>query len=61
MARISIVIPSYNQAEFLEDAIESAYNQTFAAHEIIVINDCSTDNSPEIAERYKFKDFPIVP
>lgn len=58
--RISIIIPCYNQAQYLEDAIESAYNQTQAPHEIIVINDGSTDNTREIAERYMFKEFPAM-
>lgn len=57
---ISIIIPCYNHAEFLEDAIESAYNQTKPAHEIIVVNDGSTDNSLEIAERFMFREFPQI-
>ena len=60
MNRISIIIPCYNQGEYLEDAIESAYGQTVPAHEIIVVNDGSTDNSAEIAERYKFASFPGI-
>lgn len=60
MSKISIIIPAYNQAEFLEDCIESAYNQTYPAHEIIIVNDGSTDNTREIAERYMFKDFPLI-
>lgn len=60
MASISIVIPSYNQAEYLEDAIESAYGQTIDPLEILVVDDGSTDNSLEIAERYMFKEFPGV-
>lgn len=57
---ISIVIPCWNQAEYLEDSIESAYNQTVQAHEIIVVNDGSTDGSGEIAERYRFAQFPGI-
>lgn len=60
MATISVIIPSYNQAEYLEDAIESAYNQTYAAHQIIVIDDGSTDNSLEIAQRYQFQKYPMI-
>lgn len=56
--KITIGIASYNQTEYLEDALESAYNQTMPAHEIIVCNDGSTDDSLEIAERYIFKEFP---
>lgn len=57
---ISICIPSYNQADYLEDAIESAYSQTLQPHEIIVIDDGSTDNSLDIARRYEFREFPGV-
>lgn len=60
MSKISVIIPAYNQAEYLEDAIESAYNQTHPSHEIIVVNDGSTDNTREIAERYMFKEFPLL-
>jgi glycosyltransferase involved in cell wall biosynthesis len=58
--KISIVIPCFNQSEFLEDSIESAYNQTVQAHEILIINDGSTDDSQEVAERYMFKSFPAI-
>lgn len=58
--RISIIIPCYNQGEYLEECLESAYSQTVAPHEIIVINDGSTDNTQEIAERYMFKSFPGI-
>ena len=58
--KISIVIPCYNMGDYLEDALESAYNQTMQAHEIIVVDDGSTDDSKEIAERYMFKEFPYI-
>ena len=58
--KISIIIPCFNQAEYLEDAIESAYNQSYPPHEIIVVDDGSTDGSGEIAERYMFKQFPLL-
>ncbi len=60
MNPISIVIPVFNQAEYLEDCLDSVYNQTIPAHEIIVVNDGSTDNAKEIAERYMFKEFPAI-
>lgn len=60
MNRISVVIPSYNQAQYLEDCLESAYNQTVSPHEIIVVDDGSTDNSLEIADRYRFAQFPGI-
>lgn len=58
--KISIIIAAHNQAEYLEECIESCYNQTLSAHEIIVVNDGSTDNTAEIAERYMFKEFPLI-
>jgi glycosyltransferase involved in cell wall biosynthesis len=60
MAKITIGIPCYNQGEYLEEAIESAYSQTMQAHEIIICNDGSTDDTQEIAERYMFKQFPYI-
>lgn len=52
---ISICIPSYNQQEYLSEAIESAINQTRKADEIIVVDDGSTDNSLAIAKKYPVK------
>jgi len=49
---ITISISSYNQAEWLKEAIESAINQTIPC-EVLVIDDGSTDNSLEIAKRYE--------
>lgn len=60
MSKISICIASYNQSEYLEDAIESCFNQTMCPHEILICNDGSTDNSLEIAQRYMFKDLPLI-
>jgi len=52
--RISIIIPSFGQAEYLAESIESALAQTYAC-EIIVIDDGSTDGSLAIAKRYEPK------
>ncbi|MEZ4722845.1 MAG: glycosyltransferase family 2 protein [Flavobacteriales bacterium] len=43
--KFSVVIPSYNRAEFLPKTLESIFNQTHHAHEIIVVDDGSTDDS----------------
>jgi len=51
--KISIGIASYNQQEFLSDAIDSVLTQTLKPHEIIVCNDGSTDHSLEIAKSYE--------
>ena len=49
---VSIVIPCFNQAHFLNEAIESAFAQTHPRVEVIVIDDGSTDNTGEVASRY---------
>jgi glycosyltransferase involved in cell wall biosynthesis len=49
---ISVVIPCYNGARFLGDAIESCLRQTVSSFEIIVVDDASPDNSAEIAQQY---------
>lgn len=51
---ITIGIPSYQQAQFLPDAIESALSQTYPC-EVIVCDDGSTDGSLEVAEKYPIK------
>ncbi len=51
--RISVVIPCYNYASYVPEAIESALNQTLRAYEIIVINDGSTDNSLEAIRHFQ--------
>ena len=48
---VSIVIPTYNGAVFLSDAMESVLNQTRLPSEIIVVDDFSTDNTVELAHR----------
>jgi glycosyltransferase involved in cell wall biosynthesis len=52
VTRVSIVIPCYNQARFLGEAIESALAQTWTPVEVIVVNDGSTDGSAAVAARY---------
>ena len=49
---ISILIPCYNGAKFLESCLNSCLSQTYSNIEIIVINDGSTDNSLEILNQY---------
>lgn len=50
--KISVYITSYNQKTFLVEAIESVLNQTLSPYEIIIVDDCSTDGSPEVIAGY---------
>jgi glycosyltransferase involved in cell wall biosynthesis len=52
---ISVVIPAYNGEAFLDQAIESALEQTWPRTEVVVVDDGSTDRSAEIAGSYPVK------
>lgn len=52
MPKISIIIPTYNVEEYLDKALESAKRQTLKDIEIVIVNDGSTDSSPEIARKW---------
>jgi glycosyltransferase involved in cell wall biosynthesis len=49
----SVIIPNYNHGAFLKERIESVLAQTFTDFEIILLDDCSTDNSRNILEAYR--------
>ncbi len=51
--RVSIVIPTFNRAVYLSKALESAIAQTYPADEILVIDDASTDDTPEVVQSIK--------
>ena len=53
---ISLIIPCYNQAAFLEECLESVVQQTFCNWECILINDGSSDNTEEICKKWVEKD-----
>lgn len=54
MPRVSVIIPTYNQAGYLAAAVQSVLGQTFGDFELIVVNDGSTDNTKE--EAFRFSD-----
>lgn len=50
---VSIIMPSYNTASFIEETIQSVLNQTYTNWELIIVDDCSTDNTDEVLENIK--------
>lgn len=52
-AKVSIIVPVYNAAQYLEECIESIINQDYPQIELILVNDGSKDNSLEICRRYE--------
>ena len=56
MAKISIITPVYNSEKYLEQCLDSVVCQTLQDIEIILVDDCSTDSSPAICDRYAKKD-----
>lgn len=54
--KVSIIIPCYNQAQYVDEALQSVLNQTYANWECLMINDGSTDNTEEKAKLWAGKD-----
>lgn len=53
---VSIIVPCYNQAQYLDEALLSVLDQTYTHWECIIVNDGSPDNTEEIAKRWVEKD-----
>lgn len=54
--KVSVITPLYNCSDFLEQTIQSVLSQTYKNWEMIMVDDCSKDNSLEIAQRYAAQD-----
>jgi len=55
-AKVSIIVPCYNQAVYLSEALDSVMAQTYQNWECVIVNDGSPDNTEEIAKKYLDKD-----
>lgn len=53
---ISIVLPVYNGAKYLRESIDSVLAQTYPHWELLIVDDCSSDETPAIAQEYTRKD-----
>ena len=51
--KVSVIIPNYNHSTFLTERIDSILNQTYQDFELIILDDCSIDNSVSIIESYR--------
>ena len=56
MVKVSVILPVYNVAPYLDETFQSLINQTLKEIEIIAVNDGSTDNSEEIIRKYAQQD-----
>ncbi|MCB9283028.1 MAG: glycosyltransferase family 2 protein [Lewinellaceae bacterium] len=50
---VSVIVPNYNHSKFLQKRLDSILNQTYQDFEVIILDDCSQDNSTEIIESYR--------
>ena len=60
MVKVSVILPIYNVAPYLEETFQSLLSQTLKDMEIIAVNDGSTDNSEEIIQKYRQLDSRVV-
>lgn len=50
---VSVILPNYNHAAFLPERLDSIFNQTYSNFEVIILDDCSNDNSLQVLESYR--------
>ena len=59
---VSIIVPNFNHAAYLRERLDSIYNQTYSNYEVLLLDDCSTDDSQAILMEYanKYRDKTIT-
>lgn len=50
---VSIIVPNYNHASYLRQRLDSIFNQTYQDFEVVILDDCSTDNSKDVIEEFR--------
>lgn len=50
---VSIIMPSWNTERFIAETIQSVINQTYTNWELLIVDDCSTDNTDEVVASFK--------
>lgn len=60
MPFFTVIIPLYNKEKYISNAINSILNQTFSDFEVLIVNDCSTDNSIQIATEIESEKIRII-
>jgi glycosyltransferase involved in cell wall biosynthesis len=58
--KVSVIIPSFNREKYICDNIDSLLNQSLADIEIIIVDDCSTDNTVNLIRKYKDKRIKLI-
>ena len=60
MKKVSIVLPTYNGEQYIKESIDSVLKQTYENWELLIVDDCSTDNTARIIQEYARKDSRIM-
>lgn len=60
MPFFTVVVPLYNKENFVEDTLKSILSQTFTDYEVLIIDDCSTDNSLEVIAPYRSAQIQLI-
>ena len=60
MKTIGVIIPNYNSGTYIRKCLDSLLEQEYKVNEIIVVDDCSTDDSPKIVKEYMKRNNNII-